>query len=85
MMLQNFFLKHGEMQIIDKLEGFVLEGRYKVKKALSEGAFGKIYTGQDKKRKAQGVRRPVIIKFTRNHEMNDREFDALKEIVNQTK
>jgi serine/threonine protein kinase len=85
MMIQKVLRKHGNMQVVDNLHGFVLDGRYKVRKALSEGAFGKIYEGQDKKQKLQGIRKPVIIKFTKNHEMNDREFDALTDIIRYTK
>lgn len=85
MMIQRVLRKHGAMPVVDSLNGFVLDGRYKVRKALSEGAFGKIYEGQDKKQKVQGLRKPVIIKFTKNHEMNDREFDALTDIIRYTK
>lgn len=85
MMIQKVLRKHGPMPVVDNLHGFVLDGRYKVRKALSEGAFGKIYEGQDKKQKVQGIRKPVIIKFTKNHEMNDREFDALTDIIRYTK
>jgi len=30
------------------------------------------------------MRKPIIIKFTKHHEMNDREFSALNDIVTQT-
>ena len=70
------------MPVIDKLKNFVLDGRYKIRKPLSEGAFGKIYEGQDKDTKIQGIRRPIIIKFTKNHEMNDREYAAITDVIN---
>ena len=65
------------MPTIDKLKGSVLDGRFKIKGKLSEGSFGQIYTGYDSKNRVDGVKNPVIIKFTQNHPMNDQEFEAL--------
>jgi len=69
--------KHGEMPTIAKLRNSVLDGRFKVKGKLSEGSFGQIYTGYDSKNRVDGIKNPVIIKFTQNHAMNDQEFEAL--------
>jgi len=69
------------MGVIDKLEGSILGGRFKIAKNLSEGAFGQIYCAQDIKNIVQGIPRPVIIKFTQNHEMNTRENNALNDII----
>ena len=65
------------MPTIDKLRNSVLEGRFRVKGKLSEGSFGQIYTGHDSKNRVNGIKNPVIIKFTQNHAMNDQEFEAL--------
>jgi serine/threonine protein kinase len=65
------------MPIVDKLKGTVLDGRFKVKGKLSEGSFGQIYTGYDSKNRVNGIKNPIIIKFTQNHVMNDQEFEAL--------
>lgn len=73
------------MPVIDTLKNFVLDGHYKIRKPLSEGAFGKIYEGQDKETKVKGIRKPIIIKFTKNHTMNDREYAALTDVIDRTK
>jgi len=59
------------------LKSSVLDGRFKIKGKLSEGSFGQIYTGYDSKNRVNGIKNPVIIKFTQNHAMNDVEYDAL--------
>ena len=78
--LQKYLKANGNIPIVKSLKGFVLDGRFVIEKALSEGAFGKIYTGHDLNTKSQGIQKPVIIKFTKNHEMNDREYEALRDI-----
>ena len=82
---QRFQRKHGNMPIIETLQGFILNDRYKITQSLSEGAFGKIYAGYDMSQQSNlGIRRPIIVKFTKNHEMNDREFEALRDIIDHT-
>lgn len=75
--LQKVFQKHGDVPTIEKLKGTVLDGRFKIKGKLSEGSFGQIYTGYDSKNRVNGIKNPVIIKFTQNHPMNDQEYEAL--------
>ena len=75
--LQKVIQKHGDMPTINKLKGSVLDGRFKIKGKLSEGSFGQIYTGYDTKNRVNGIKNPVIIKFTQNHPMNDQEYEAL--------
>ena len=85
LLLQKYLQDNGDMAVVDKIEGFNLEGRYRITKSLSEGAFGQIYCAQDLKKLQDGMPRPVIIKFTQNHEMNTREFNALNAIIEYTK
>ena len=59
------------------MKSSVLDGRFKIKGKLSEGSFGQIYTGYDSKNRVNGIKNPIIIKFTQNHTMNDVEYDAL--------
>jgi hypothetical protein len=33
--------------VIMKLKGHILDGRFKIKESLSEGAFGKVFSGYD--------------------------------------
>lgn len=82
---QRVFQKYGEMEIVNKIVGTLLEGRWKIIKSLGEGAFGKIFHAIDQQKTTQGVPRPVIIKFTKNHEMNDREYRALKDVTRYVK
>ena len=69
------------MECIDKLKGHIIDGQFKITQKLSEGAFGNIYEAKDLKNMVQQVMKPVIIKFTRNHKMNDSEYDSLKDII----
>jgi serine/threonine protein kinase len=73
------------MEIINKITDTVLEKRWHIVRSLGEGAFGKIFQAYDLKKTTQGVPRPVIVKFTKNHDMNDREYRALKEVVRYVK
>ena len=57
-----------------------LDDEFQILDKLSEGKFGQIYNGASLKEKIGGVPKPVIIKFTQAHEMNDDEFRALKDI-----
>lgn len=50
-----------------KLKGHILENRFKIKESLSEGAFGKVFTGYDTLKREQGIRKAVIIKFSQHH------------------
>lgn len=52
---------------------------------MIDGGFGKIFKGQYKEIKMQGMRKPVIIKFTKNHQMNDLEFKALSDVLRYSK
>jgi len=51
---------------------------------MTEGAFGKIYSGIDtllSDENADPPRKfPIVIKFTQSHAMNDREFEAMNNI-----
>ena len=68
--------KHGSIPIIKKMKGFLLDNRYMISKKLNEGAFGQIYSGYD----LQAGQKPIVLKFSKNHSMNDQEFNALAEI-----
>jgi serine/threonine protein kinase len=63
-----------------KLKGHILENRFKIKESLSEGAFGKVYSGYDTIKREQGVRKAVIIKFSQHHQMHDKEYQTISEI-----
>ena len=78
--LQKLIAKYGDIPVVQTLKGFVLNGRFVIDQVLSEGAFGKIYQGYDLAQKVNGIQKPVIIKLTKSHEMNDREFKSLIEI-----
>lgn len=46
--LEVVFTKLGmSIPVIFKLRGFVLDNRFKISKSMTEGAFGKIFTGSD--------------------------------------
>lgn len=53
---------------------------------MTEGAFGKIYSGIDTLLSDEGAapprKFPVVVKFTQSHAMNDREFEAMSNIQN---
>ena len=83
-MWQRFERKHGKLPVVESLNGFILNDRFRITKTLSEGAFGKIYSGIDIKKSRHGAPLPIIVKFTKNHEMNDREFEALRDIIDHT-
>ena len=71
--------------MITKLKGFSINGRFKIGNPIAVGGFGKIYDGQDKEFKIDGIRKPVIIKFSKNHAMNDRELNALSDVISYAK
>ena len=72
--------KHGSIPIIKKMKGFLLDNRYVIAKKLNEGAFGQIYSGYDVQTSVNGLQKPIVLKFSKNHSMNDAEFKALAEI-----
>lgn len=72
--------KHGSIPIIKKMKGFLLDNRYVISQKLNEGAFGQIYSGYDMKTMLNGAQKPIVFKFSKNHTMNDAEFNALEEI-----
>ena len=67
------------------MKDFVLNGRFVIHKRLNEGAFGKIYSGYDTQTTVNGIYKPVVIKFTKSHAMNDTEFAAALEISQRAK
>ena len=77
--------KHGSIPIIKKIKDFTLNGRFVIQKRLNQGAFGKIYSGYDVQTMVNGVYKPVVIKFSKNHAMNDQEFTAALEISQRAK
>lgn len=78
--LRKCCLKHGSIPIIKKMKGFILDNRYVIAKKLNEGAFGQIYSGYDAQTTVNGLQKPIVLKFSKNHSMNDAEFKALAEI-----
>lgn len=72
--------KHGSIPIIKKMKGFLLDNRYVIAKKLNEGAFGQIYSGYDAQASVDGLQKPIVLKFSKNHSMNDAEFKALAEV-----
>ena len=56
---------------------------------MTEGAFGKIYSGIDVLLSDEGAQPPrkfpIVVKFTQSHQMNDREFDAMNNIQTYVK
>ena len=52
------------MKVIPKLKGSRIGGHFKIGRPIDDGNFGKIFDGQDREVKIQGIRKPVIIKFT---------------------
>ena len=72
--------KYGDFKEINHFKLSVLDDEFQILDKLNEGTFGQIYTGASLKRKVGGVPMPVIIKFTQAHEMNEKEFNALKAI-----
>lgn len=97
--LEVVFTKLGmSIPVIFKLRGFVLDNRFKISKSMTEGAFGKIYTGSDvlysanevQQNKTEGSadkvnKHSIVVKFTQSHAMNEREYDAHLNILNHTK
>ena len=45
--LKKFLMKQGDIPLIMKIKGHILDGRFNIKESLSEGAFGKVYSGYD--------------------------------------
>lgn len=72
--------KHGSIPIIKKMQGFIIENRFIISKKLGEGAFGQIYSGYDVQTNFNGDKKPIVFKFTKNHSMNDQEFNAMRDI-----
>ena len=64
-------------QIIEKnpREKIVLEGRYLIRKKISQGGFGKVYLAIDKTTNDE-----VVVKVNAESEMNDSEFKIMKHL-----
>ena len=70
--LEKVFAKLGmSIPVIFKLKGYVLDNRFKISKSMTEGAFGKIFTGSDfalnaadMKEKKEEKRHTIVVKFT---------------------
>lgn len=52
-----------------------LQGRYVIKKKISQGGFGKVYLAKDKFLKVE-----VVVKVNAELEMNDNEFEIMKDL-----
>ena len=72
--------KFGDLKEIHLFKYSVLNEEFQIQEKLGEGTFGQIYTGASLKHKIDGVPVPVIIKFSQAHDMNDQEYDILKDI-----
>ena len=75
--------KYGDLTEINHFKLSVLDNEFQILEKLGEGTFGQIYTGASLKHKIGGVAMPVIIKFSQAHDMNDQEYDVLKDIQEQ--
>ena len=53
----------------------ILEGKYEIRKKISQGGFGKIYLALD-----LNTRDEVVVKVNAESEMNNNEFDIMKEL-----
>ena len=64
------------MPMIHKLKNSFFLGQYIIMQNLAQGAFGFVYSGYD----LFDDNRAIIIKFTKNHAINEREFKTIQEI-----
>ena len=78
--MQKIKTKYGDLKEINHFKFSVLDDEFQIQDKLGEGTFGQIYTGASLKHKIGGVPVPVIIKFSQAHDMNDQEYDTLKDI-----
>ena len=70
--LEKVFAKLGmSIPVIFKLKGYVLDDRFKISKSMTEGAFGKIFTGSEVVFNANDISKPnaekkhsIVVKFT---------------------
>ena len=53
----------------------MIEGKYKIKKKISQGGFGKVYLAKD-----IFTREKVVIKVNAEIDMNDNEFKIMKDL-----
>ena len=58
------------------MTGLTLSKRYEVLNKLSEGKFGMVYNARDIKRN----NRNVIVKVSKNHEINKDEYETLRQL-----
>ena len=82
---QRLFKQIGQLPVINNACNTIIDNRWQILEPLGEGCFGKIFRGFDLNKKTQGVSKPIIVKFTQNHKMNEIEYRAIKEIVHHTK
>ena len=52
-----------------------IEGKYLIKKKISQGGFGKVYLAIDKRTKQE-----VVVKVNAEQEMNDNEFKIMQDL-----
>ena len=72
--------KYGGIPIVKKLQGFCIDKRFMIAKKIGQGAFGQIFGGYDIKTDLNGDKKPIVFKFTKEHEMNEDEFNAMQNI-----
>ena len=88
--LEKVFAKLGmSIPVIFKLKGYVLDDRFRISKSMTEGAFGKIFSGSEVVYNADDISQPnaekkhsIVVKFTQSHAMNEREHEAHLTILN---
>ena len=91
--LERVFSHLGQtIPVIFKLKGHILpsgnkSGGFQISKSMTEGAFGKIFSGSHvgpdemENKNIADKKRTIVIKFTQSHEINDREYDAHMSIL----
>ena len=70
--LEKVFAKMGmSIPVIFKLKGYVLDNKFKISKAMTEGAFGKIFTGseilyegEEMAKEQNDKKHTIVVKFT---------------------
>ena len=77
--LVEFARKYGEdMQVIDDLFSYKINGRFMLKSLLAKGEFGLVFQGIDLQ--DSGTNNAIILKMTQNHQMSYHEFGIMSNL-----
>jgi hypothetical protein len=70
----------GKLRVLEHLIGSVIDDQFEICSRLAEGTFAQVYNAKNLKKKIGAAYQPLVIKFTRHHGINEKEYKVLQDI-----